>query len=236
MKALALKHDVVEKKVLSLVKKTPTFNHQDVVMEFREKARKMARSILRRWRAHIDVQELDSLVDLALCEAVSKFEPERGVSFITFMFYYLKGHLIKTITSLANSKTVSENTDEDKFSVEDIMFAMNSNDQVLADERFYINQMLELSKDIYGCLDRLERTILHRLFVNDEPLIDIAADLGYSRCHVSRIKKNAIETLQTKLSKITGEKYGEIEVKAFGVTHKKITRRRPKAIVLKKTS
>lgn len=234
MKGLALKHVESKTSVISIKRSQPTFDQHQMVMEFREKARKMARSILRRWRAHIEINELDSVVDLALCEAVSRFEPERGVSFITYMFYYLKGHLIKTVTSLANNKTVSDDKDEG-FLIEDLL-STEASEQVLADEKMYINQMLLLSKDIYGSLDRLERTILQRLFVNDEQLIDVAADLGYSRCHVSRIKKKAIETLQTKLSKLTGEKYGETEVKSFGNKSKQITRRRPKAIVFKKAS
>lgn len=58
----------------------------ELVVGYRLKARKLARSILRRWHARLDVGEVDSIVDLSLCEAVQRFSPEKGASFMTFMF------------------------------------------------------------------------------------------------------------------------------------------------------
>jgi len=44
-------------------------------------------------------------------------------------------------------------------------------------------------------LDPLEREVLVRYFIYDEPLVDIARELNYCRCHISRVKSRALARL-----------------------------------------
>ena len=69
-----------------------------LILEHRVSARRMAKSILRKWRASLHLDDLYSVVDTALCEAALRFDPERGVQFVSFLFYHLHGLLVKTIT------------------------------------------------------------------------------------------------------------------------------------------
>ena len=82
------------------------FEKEDLITQSRLKARKLARSILRKWNARLDLQEVDSIVDLSLCEAAHRFDPSVGASFMTFLFYHLRGNLIRTITASANSNVL----------------------------------------------------------------------------------------------------------------------------------
>ena len=77
----------------------------ELVLSHREAGRKVARSILRKWRANIPEDELNSMVDLALCEAAMRFDPEKGAQFLTFLFYHIRGHLIRWVTQARKDKT-----------------------------------------------------------------------------------------------------------------------------------
>ena len=89
-------------------------DREALVIEFRLKARKLARSILRKWHARLDLQEVDSIVDLSLCEAVRRFDPTKGASFMTFLYYHLRGNLIRTVSSAATASgyTGTEESEE----------------------------------------------------------------------------------------------------------------------------
>ena len=193
---------------------------QQVVLEFREKARKLARSILRKWHSRMDLQEIDSIVDLSLCEAIKRFDPTRGVGFMTFLYYHLKGNLVRAVTEAANLNMVCDFSSEDgegdamrPVNAIEIAAALSGNDRTLPDEKIYKQQLIDISQSACSKLDKLEQEVISRLYIHEEQLIDIAASLGYSRCHISRVKRKAIETLQNQLSEVLGEKFKQEEIK-----------------------
>ena len=51
------------------------YQQEALVMKYRAKARKLGRSMLRRWHSRMELDEIDSIVDLSLCEAVKRFDP-----------------------------------------------------------------------------------------------------------------------------------------------------------------
>ena len=181
---------------------------EKVIIRSRSKARKLAKSILRRWNARLDLNEIDSIVDLSLCEAAARFSPDMGASFMTFLFYHLRGNLIRTISSAANSNLVpfafDGEGDEDmmhglsqSFEIAD---ALTGSEVQKPDEILIKNEALQLSITARDKLDTLAKEVLERIFVQEEQLIDIAYDLGYSRCHISRVKRRALEHMYDHLS------------------------------------
>ncbi|RIL01798.1 MAG: hypothetical protein DCC75_13510 [Proteobacteria bacterium] len=196
-------------------------NHQrqNLVIEYREKARKLARSILRKWHSRLDLEEVDSVVDLSLCEAVKRFNPEKGASFITFMYYHLKGNLIRTVATAANansmplpeldqgdsSSALNEGQPHNRtVNANEIAEALCSQEFMLPDEMLFKKQMAGLSRRACEGLDALERAVIERVFLDGEQLMDVARSLGYSRCHISRVKKKALETLFHLLKSAAG--------------------------------
>jgi RNA polymerase sigma factor (sigma-70 family) len=201
---------------------------RDLVLEYRMKARKLSRSILRRWRARIDIEEVDSIVDISLCEAVKRFNPSKGAGFMTFMFFHLRGNLIRAVATAVQLQTCPAFNDEiDAFSpqneanghvltktgtkgpsVSDVTVALYNNEDLLPDDALEKKQLATLSRNACANLDPLEREVIDRLFFKEQQLLDIADDLGYSRCHISRVKKRALQILKEELEGVFGGKAG----------------------------
>ena len=226
-----------------------------LIVKYRLKARKLGRSILRRWHARMDLDEVDSIVDLSLCEAVKRFDPAKGASFMTFLFYHLKGNLVRAVTTAAAANSIPVfNADENEVQVgePDHLFghqfrAMNSaevaeavvsQDAPLPDEMLWRKELHGKSSIACEKLDPLEREIIKRIFLQEQQIMDIAATLGYSRCHISRVKKKALETLYNELSgsmndtdlgkKPSFDDEGEEDVKLKLVGRRPVHRRRPR--------
>lgn len=213
-----------------------------LVINYRLKARKLGKSILRKWHARLDLEEVDSIVDLSLCEAVQRFDPRKGASFMTFLYYHLKGNLIRAVTSAAaaHSLTIgdfSTSRDEEKaVSATDIADSLTGSETMLPDEALLKKELVSLSQDACGKLDELERQVIERIYIKGEQLLDIAASLGYSRCHISRVKRKALETLQGEMREKVGEDafFAQAEAEetndiARGSHRRKIHRRRPRS-------
>ena len=206
---------------LSLTKAEGEFTDQladNIVLKYREKARKLARSILRKWRSRLDLEEVDSVVDLSLCEAVKRYDASKGASFMTFMFYHLRGNLIRTVSTAANSNILpildQESTSGDGegshsswmnrgivrgVSATEIAEALTGGEREQPDNHLLRKELAELSRKACGKLDELEREVVRRIYEQEEQLLDIAHTLGYSRCHISRVKRRALECLFDEL-------------------------------------
>jgi RNA polymerase sigma factor (sigma-70 family) len=165
----------------------------------------------------MDLEEVDSIVDLSLCEAVKRFDTEKGASFMTFLFYHLKGNLIRAVSTAATATNIPiYNVDEIEAQLaeaehflghqframnsEEVADAVNGQETPLPDEVLWRKELHGRSSAACDKLDPLEREVIKRIFIQEQQILDIAATLGYSRCHISRVKKKALETLQTELS------------------------------------
>ncbi len=187
--------------------------YEGLIIEHRENGRKLARSILRRWRVHMPIEEVDSIVDLGLCEAAQRFSPSKGASFMTFFFYHLRGHLVRSVARAAqftNFKATVEGAEkEEDHCPEQFAYIMNqidgefncSKDQETPEEIILRREEIVACRSSLDELDSLEKTVLERSYANDEALVDIAKSLGYSRCHISRVKKAAMIKLKSSLKK-----------------------------------
>jgi RNA polymerase sigma factor (sigma-70 family) len=219
----------------------------ELVLTYRIKARKLARSILRKWHARLDLQEVDSVVDLSLCEAVRRFNPAKGASFMTFLFYHMRGNLIRAVTAAATANAVpvgeygtasGESTASGNAALSrginamEIAEALSSQEYVSPDESLLKKEVAELSGGACSKLDPLEREVIMRIYVHEQQLMDIAHSLGYSRCHISRVKKKALEALHRELSsslELTGVPRPDFSNDEDLGDRRKIHRRRPRA-------
>lgn len=192
--------------------------YQTLILEHRENGRKLARSILRRWRVHMPNEEIDSIVDLGLCEAAQRFSPKKGASFMTFFFYHLRGHLVRAVARATQASSVlngpKEGEDEEISS--DIISSYGTfvdnelnaqRDQENPEQIILRREKITFCRDAMSGLDSLEKIVLERSYGDDETLVDIAKSLGYSRCHISRVKKAALIRLKSVLfnSRIANE-------------------------------
>lgn len=223
---------------------------EELIVQNRSKARKLARSILRKWHSRLDLEEVDSIVDLSLCEAAQRFNPDMGAGFMTFLFYHLRGNLIRCVTAAATANTLPFGEMGSLASMDnarptalqnavEVSQALCSNEYTAPDEAVCKKEMVNLSQQARTHLDYLEREVIERIYMNEEQLLDIAADLGYSRCHISRIKRKALEALYDGIASLAGpdalgEKpnFDEEESASRTASHqirRKLTTRRPRS-------
>ena len=217
---------------------------EQLILEYREKARLLASSMLRRWRSRLDPQEVESIVDLSLCEAVHRFRTGKGASFMTFLFYHLKGNLVRTVSAAANkgflplldAEPHAQEGDHYGYGVSPSeLYEYESGDQDNSPESLLIRkEEAELASEACGKLDPLEQEVVGRLYGHEQQLLDIARHLGYSRCHISRVKKKALENLFDELAPqiAAGEtlkrpEFGSEE--SEDQPRRKVQRRRPRA-------
>ncbi|MCB0338577.1 MAG: sigma-70 family RNA polymerase sigma factor [Bdellovibrionales bacterium] len=179
-----------------------------LILEHRRIGRKMAQSMLNRWNARLEKDDFCSVVDLALCVAAQRFDPDRGVQFTTFLYYYLKGELVSMIYKASAEPVASQDnlahlidTHECKFSLEEHSsncFDSSKESQGSPLEEFLRKELAEILSDPLRSLRSLERQIVTGSLILDKPIDDLARELGITRSHVSRTKKKAL----TKLAKL----------------------------------
>ena len=233
---------------------TEAHTPEQLVVTYRARARKLARSILRKWSARLELEEVDSIVDLSLCEAAKKFDTKFGASFMTFLFYHLRGNLIRSINySMASSALAQLETEflgkldgeSGQLAYEqaaEIMNGDNDRSGEIPEQALMKKEMIELSQNARDRLDELAKVVLERIYLKEEQLVDIACSLGYSRCHISRVKRRALEGLYDDLKGHYGatgprpsrddeddtSKKSKVEKVSFG-SAKKVFRRRPRS-------
>lgn len=185
---------------------------EELILTHRENGRKLARSILRRWRVRMMTDEIDSIVDLTLCEAAKRFSTEFGASFMTFFFYHLRGHLVRAVATAAQASNLFLSFAQSSgFDTLERIFpsgqenawnyvpeqGVAGNREIDTPENILLRkEEAAITKKACGQLDSLQREIIDRSYSDEQALIDIAKDLGYSRCHISRVKKVALKKLK----------------------------------------
>lgn len=187
-----------------------------LVMNNREQARKLGCSMLRRWNIKIDLEELYSIVDLSLCEAAKHFNPKKKVSFITFLFYHLKGNLVRTIAQAVNkTATPYDFKDEDfesgvvgheSINPGDFAESIGSNFELMRpDAALYKEELFSIGFQACERLDPLEKEVIYNVILHEEQVTEIAKQLNFSRCYISKIKTQALSKLKEQLEDILGD-------------------------------
>jgi RNA polymerase sigma factor (sigma-70 family) len=131
---------------------------------------------------------------------------------MTFYFYHLRGHLVRAVAKAAQASNIfmafAQNTGIDTSEWNrvdaDTVWGYVPDQSVFGHREVETpeNVVLKMEKigecrDAIEKLDTLEKEIINRSFGHEQPLVDIAKSLGYSRCHISRVKKSALDRLKT---------------------------------------
>lgn len=186
---------------------------ENLVMDSREQARKLGCSMLRRWNIKIDLDELYSIVDLSLCEAAKHFNPNRNVTFITFLFYHLKGNLVKAISQAVNKTAVPYDFKDEDFesgilghetiNSADFAETLGSNFELQhPDMALYRGELFDIGFKACERLDALEKEVIYSVVLHEEQVTEIAKQLNFSRCYISKIKTQALSKLKGELEKL----------------------------------
>jgi RNA polymerase sigma factor (sigma-70 family) len=206
--------------------KTPLTEQEiaELILKYRVKARKLARCILRQWHSRLDLEDVDSVVDLSLVESARRFDPSYGASFMTFLYFHLRGNLIRAVSEAVTGNGVIETEEEDSHrtvgtqgnpsprtkvkvarasDVNDVYY--NNGENTTPDDLLQQSEIARITREACEKLDPLEREIIVRIFLDEQQLVNVADSLGFSRCHISRLKKRALEALSRHLASVKDE-------------------------------
>ena len=201
-----------KKKTSELISKLTRAEIDELIVSNRDHGKRLAWSFLTSWRVKLPQDEVVSIVGAALCEAANRFDPDKGVAFRTFFFYHIRGMLLKEISRvIQDQKTffvTPASIGGDSDGTDLFVLAhwgsprMDQNNPERIIER---RQRASACWEACSQLDSLEQEVLVRSFVQDEPLVQIAKDLGYCRCHISRVKSRALSKLKDMLRGLRSE-------------------------------
>lgn len=188
---------------------------EELILEHRESSRKLARSLLNRWNIKMSTDDINSTVDLALCEAAQRYNPKKGAQFMTFVFYHVRGYLLKTVDATFKYEVEPAKIRQEQGEAFE-SFTSEYSDEHLGmfvapailqtpEDSMIQKETIEVCRKACAVLDDLEREIIERSFVQEQSLIEIAKDLGYGRHHLSRVRKAALILLRKSVLKFAGE-------------------------------
>ncbi|MCB0359089.1 MAG: hypothetical protein KDD44_05625, partial [Bdellovibrionales bacterium] len=83
-------------------------------------------------------------------------------------------------------------------------------ERVTPEKIFERNQLSAICTKAIAQLDNLEQEVLLRYFVHDQSIVQIAKELDYCRCHLSRVKNRALKKLERLLAPATGIEPSEL--------------------------
>jgi RNA polymerase sigma factor (sigma-70 family) len=167
---------------------------------------KLAWKLLNSWQSRLPQEEVKSIVGISLCEAASNYDGRPNVQFQTFLYYYLRGRLLREITECVKVKNMStkmqhpalSNFQEDcQEDVSEYYLGLDFNN---AEKILIENEERIIIEQSFHFLDTLEKEVIMKHYFDGESLIDLAKSLGYCRCHLSRVKTRALNKLKRSMS------------------------------------
>lgn len=181
----------------------------ELALRNREAARKLALSMIGKWKCRIEPQELQSVIDLALCEAASRYNHAHGAAFMTFLYYHLKGKLIKTIAARADQSLMfiddyeksrlevygDDETSEVRSS-EWRTYSSSLGTTSAPEEALYRQQLVDICYKACLRLKGVERDVIWQIYFENKDLSDLTQALGYSRGHLFRVRTRALEKIK----------------------------------------
>lgn len=189
----------------------------ELIVSHREIGRKLASKLLRTWRIRLSPEDVESIVDVTLCEAAAKFDPNFGAQFSTFVFHYIRGNLLQTIERSVGAKRIMDAARRSAATVSPVVKAP----PISEDEKAPIHLEPELlgMRDIetpeqtmlnkerknflhtaMAVLDERERYVIAGLYFKGLTIQSIAKDLGCSRKQVVIIRSHSLNKLRVSAS------------------------------------
>ncbi|MCS6894482.1 MAG: sigma-70 family RNA polymerase sigma factor, partial [Deltaproteobacteria bacterium] len=148
--------------------------------------------------ASIDEDEIISVVNLSVAEAINKFDPNRGAGIVTFLYYHLKGNLIKYIDERKkNQEMYVEELGLDFYNYNQADTTLNIYDSNLANPENELERKEEneLYSRALNQLTDLERELVQLNLEEGYKVQQIAKQLGLSRSYLSKLKHQALRKI-----------------------------------------
>lgn len=174
---------------------------EKLIIANRGAAFNLARYFVHRWAIRMDQEELRSIADIALCEAALRFKPSMGTKFTTYLFFYVKSELIKVIRHEAlrgqnlqqvDQEMLSDLQHDESSSFEESCVAM----EACPETQLHLSELREGCRKAVAELSSMEKSIVFEVYVNERKVASVARMMGYSRGHVSDLRRRALNKMK----------------------------------------
>ena len=192
--------------------KVSVINRRKLILEHRELAQKLGMKLLTSWGAKLSADDFVSAVDLALCEAASRYAPVNSASFGTYLYYFIKGELIETFKELVRTGATGSPENAEAAQAAPAMDPANNDCEMLEhigdlaptpDHFAYIRELRAECLDAMQDLTELERLVLLERELFDEKMETVVKKTGYSRGHLFLVQNNAKRKMRSALSSLS---------------------------------
>ena len=173
---------------------------EELILQNRTYAYRLCAHFLKKWGAHIETCELQSLSHMALCEAALRYRTDRGAQFQTVLFFYVRNMLIKEMKVRKNSHALifihsdieqSKINEEIETKLSLYIPASSPDDQIMARE------LTASCQKALETLYPLEKQVVLEVFVHNKKIANVARGLGYSRGHISETRTKAVHKMRS---------------------------------------
>lgn len=176
----------------------PAHKVEQLILANREAAQRMGFSLLRRWNARLEREEVISIIDLALARAARRYRSDMGSQFLSFSYFFVKAAIVDEIARRKRNQETPCDTildDTEKAAMSEIGMGQPA----CPENSFFSSERRDLIAAAVTTLPEIERDIILRSFVMDQEVTSIARELGYSRGHVSRLKQRALAKIRVRI-------------------------------------
>jgi len=189
----------------------PLERQHQLIAASRDKAVSVAYKLLRGWGATLERDEVVSAVDLALCVAARRFQPELQVNFLTFAFYSIRGILIRTIKSRIEHQETAYGLGRYESDADGLLAGEASGDHPLMESsgaaelecspehQFHLAELKSKCHEAFQQLGEFERKIVYWVDFKGHNVSATAKRLGYSRGHASMLRSLALRKMRAEL-------------------------------------
>ena len=193
-------------------KRLPLEKQHELIVAHQESALKIAQSILRGWGMVLPREELESAVNMALCEAAHNYVPTPSATFATYLFYFVKGSLLQWLRFVKQGADDREGHASRKFLPLTHHTAESSKENEREElavaagheetpEKDVCNQELRGKMlDSLARLSRVERDVVCLAVVLEHKVAAVARQLHYSRGHLFAVRQAALRKMQNDLA------------------------------------
>ena len=186
-------------------------NSAELVLRHRAGAFRMARKIALIWNAPFSIDELQSLADLALCEAATRFDPTRDTAFTTYFYYFLKGIMCREMTrqkqwtdALSDSLSghaPAPDAELQERRQQESAYSLDDSPEHKAIVREFMRRATRAMRK----LNPLERRVFVEVDMFGCGVSQLARNLGYSRGHLSMVHNAALRKTRQHLARYIEE-------------------------------
>jgi len=175
----------------------------DRVLAERPMAHRLGWHLIRRWGLDISRDDAESMIDYALCEALSRFDETRGAEFSTYLYYVLKGELKRIRRSMVRLQACVPLGDDHDADHDDEAFSpipRVASPTPTPEQELHQLNVRTLCAKLMQNLSSVQKAVVMEAVAGDENVAGLARKLGYSRGHLSTVKSATLRSLRNAVT------------------------------------